>query len=611
MIENQNITTGQNTMPSDPIDPAKIAAYMKHQLETAGKKFDEGQLSQIASRDDIKSYFREWHVLNGLKTVPTIQEVDMLWSGWETPSDIDSKKKTPSTPPAIVSSEINMESPSTSTDGAFSLAQDPAVAIDNDTPTLTPIPRSGDEMTNRGFIQNVIDNIQGDFFNMSESNAQTALQNSLVSYGYKIDQAKAGSNVIKIERPDGNIGEFTLFTPSYKAALVEANGQEEADRLEQIRFSELTDFIKGKDAGYQIYGGSESAIDSAANTLQQSSDLISSIAGIANSTYTPDRDHLNRLAGYIGADYNMFYNDQGLFDRKKYLNAIQKVQSKIKNKATKQKTDRSQAESRTIPSGVSWQDYRDDRAQNDPYGYTPYLPPPGDLWRMTPDEASGMLEVALEEPQVDDSEIYAKVYDDLSNDRKQFMLRSDNSSRFTGGALLASGRYKDIDLFSMRELDKLEESGLKITDLPTDGIKINGVASSYNSLQEIILDPGSRNSVITGDIAIEVDPNHQAYGAYSPHIKGALALIKRNNARKSKMPYAEIGYEWVEDLIQGVGIGGIEIIANLGKTFTTSLAPWPPPGGFGLRLMMFKTLNRNICLYLILLLQMPILLENI
>jgi len=99
-IKNQPQVDGngsnQVTDPDPPIDVNKAFNYFKSSLEAAGKKTDEKLLYSYASRSDLKTYIREFHVLNGLmETLPNEQEADSIYNSWIDKSFVEKKKSSP------------------------------------------------------------------------------------------------------------------------------------------------------------------------------------------------------------------------------------------------------------------------------------------------------------------------------------------------------------------------------------------------------------------------------------------------------------------------------------------------------------------------------------
>ena len=136
-----------------------------------------------------------------------------------------------------------------------------------------------------------------------------------------------------------------------------------------------------------------------------------------------------------------------------------------------------------------------------------------------------------------------------------------------------SGSYKNVDLRNAELLTNISQAGLKMSDMPLDGILINGVPSTMNTLEDILTNPTGRNDVIRGNIKIEIG-NPDDYGLLADYIRGAQALIDRNEATPTKTKggaEGKIFYEWGEDFIQGLGLSTMEILANTGVALSAGV----------------------------------------
>ena len=151
----------------------------------------------------------------------------------------------------------------------------------------------------------------------------------------------------------------------------------------------------------------------------------------------------------------------------------------------------------------------------------------------------------------------------------------NNTSRTIGHGLKINDGYKRIPIDGVEGqlmYSLLTQKGYNyFQHHPTDGILIDGKASTYEQIFNIITDPSMNNKVRLGEIKIDIAPNPEDYGVMEAPIRAVASLMERNNSnfegilgyRNAFTNTTDQTYEWFEDLFQSIGIEFINIGASI------------------------------------------------
>lgn len=573
VVSEGNSVSDKKTDPDPPINKQKAFEYFKSVLDSNNKKYDESTLRAYSSNKNLKQTIRKFYAFNGLvNQMPTETEADSIYNSWIDKKLVE-KKNLSQTLNQEFSESPNMEGSS----GSVLTSENTASSSDLDTKPENQnagvITLDDEDLNNAGYtfgkempsydfnewkaeinikgvggyidekkyLSEIVKSIPKDLFASSERDAKQGLETILRPYGFTVSETSFAADKLLITSPQGSSMEVRLFTDGilgYQGRL-ESSGQteEEVEQLMDKRFTQLKDFITE----------SGSPIDHMSNVFSNSSNLVIDIESQSKNSLQPSQEKLQFLAVASGVSVNDFF-DAGSFMPKRVEATIKKIKETLI--ARKTQADRSDyfIEQTTVKR---------------------------DVLSSTSGKAdiNRVLGATNDEKEITNANVVQNTIKELDNILREIKLKRKSASKLIGSAMAISGSYKNIDLFNPELLNKVAEAGLKLSDLPTEGIKINGVASTMNTLQEILMNPAGRNSVIRGKIDIEIgDP--QDYGALSDYIKGAQALVERNEATPTETRVgaeAKIAYEFTEDLVQGVGLGFADILANTGATISDVL----------------------------------------
>lgn len=549
-----------NTNP-DPINKSKAIAYYKSLYESNGLPFDEGDVSYYAGLEDQKGAIKTWHYDNLLANkIPQDQEIDSIYNSWIDEKQAEKKNRDETflqdfsdQPNVVGSSEQQSTSSDTqSSSDSNTITQDRKDQLDQhlvsveDNHVYYPPPTDPGKpidiselkeilpiLDEENYLSKIVDDIPIDIFRMNEGDAEMELDLLLGPFGYEVSESGSGKDMLTITTPTGATREFRLFTQNginlgYKDRLKFIQSDEKVDQRESQAFQELKDFLSTD----------VRLIDQAASRFRQTDiPLQENIAFFRQAMVRPSATEVQFVAQLSGMPSMTFSNDQGVFDVGQFESAIVNLFKSFPY----------------APTDIDVPDATDIAMSGVVSAYQ--------------SDAAERIDAKVEEyiDQIPQDEVDANIVGTLlTNIYKKLQENKANSSTAIGAALKLAGITDSIDLFDKDKIDTIYNSGVDLADFPTQGIKINGKASSLNNLQDIILTPQGRNSVIRGEVLVDVDKNHEAYGELSPYVKGAHSILERQEAYMSQNPNAKIASEAIENFGQALGIGMLDILSSFG-----------------------------------------------
>jgi len=588
MIVNQEQETTQEGKKK--LDIKKAYAYFTSKSEESKFDVDENNLRKLVLSEDLASTILTWHKRNGIgrKGPKSIKEAQALVNSWMVPDVVEKKNQNSNNIEQPIRS-LNLESlsigekPDTTSDGAntIELTKDdllkaeessiddmlieqskssifrnvvernptvysgtPRVAKDNsileNTNTgFTPITKKGDSLVfdDSKLLTNVIEQIPENILNKdvsflksSESEVQKELQNTLSAFGYKIEQDEVFKNAIKITTPDQRVETFKIKGSSYSAQLMEQGETEES--IQKIYTEDYNELISFLSQSPEI-----NLVDNFAEKMSKTNDIYkdvkNSVRTISSSLSYKDLQRVGSLIGKTPSDYLVNH----AFDSEQIIKDIKKIKNKLNSSVYKQKINNSLQD--------AYEEERDGQELiNLPKG------------------------IGEDKNKINR---FISTFNFLDGIIKELRFKQSIASSLTGAALNVSGGYDEINLFDIDKIKDMVNQGFSLSDLPTNGIKINDIPSTFNFLSDILTDPNGRNDVIRGRIKVEIDENHEGYGALSFYIKQAKDLQIRNEAFKKESAFSaesKIFSEYLEDAVQGIIISTGDMYTDFGSALS-------------------------------------------
>ena len=411
---------------------------------------------------------------------------------------------------------------------------------------------SGEKINQSKTFENILDSLPSEVFNMNEKDAERELKKRFSKFNYEITQSQLAKNAIKIKAPSGEEKTFRLFTEGYlfdykerlkktkKGELTEKQAEESVLEHEKHRFNQLKNFIRKGTIGIAQPGGNGFIVDNIAQKMSESTDLVKDFKNNMSSLGSISHTEKTKILKALGEkNMGLFNGDEGYYSHDNAKNlanrAIKKLIS-IKNKSEQSYL----LQERRVTDSSPLFSQRESRVIDEVYDNN------------KPDE---LIDSSLE--------VLKEIINKIESKRNA-------SSKLNGTSLLVSDKYKDLNLYDMDVFRGVLDSGMLLEDVPTDGIKIDGNASTFNDLQNLIHNPQGTYDVILGRTTLEIDEDFKSYGWMQDYVKSAANIVKRNEAYPAKSKVTgQLGItaDWFENVVQGAGISSLEISANFGNMY--------------------------------------------
>ena len=390
----------------------------------------------------------------------------------------------------------------------------------------------------KGSYKETIKNIPQEIFTQNEEYVVSSLSGLLGNYGVTIKESGIFDQVI-VTNAENKSKTFNLFTDAYKAkqrlqyltsGLSENEITEKINNLEKNRFIQFQEFLT---SSYR------NAIDFSFSTFSNAdiNDLPQISSDWFGNNIIPEHEDMRSIVKFLDTGRSITEYTAGGFNQELWESDLQ-LANKLMSKRNKEILKRAKKKLRRSGSG---------------YGERDLVDPT----RLAKKEAN---------------ELKQKISGIISryNDTKEVVAED------FGNILNATGKYKEINLNDANYLNALQDSGMNISDMPLDAIKINGKASSLNDLTKKLYDFNQLQEVRKGNIKIEIDDPNKA-GLLKGYVQKAKELIRTQEATRNGifgwqpnpgsassgiLNWMNQSYENVENFVQGAGFSAWELGVN-------------------------------------------------
>ncbi len=547
MIVNEQVNEQQSVLDPDPkVNIQKAKDFIIKLYKDGGKNIDEKRALRFASDPNLKNNIANIYRRSGnFKITPKDKGLSIYNSFlYEEESNDVVEKKNP-----VV--KKNSESPGTFLPGSSPSPSE--IEFSTSFPTSeTPIEPDQQEILqepsdnngayfdfSKGSYKEIIYNIPQEIFTQDEGYVIGSLSGLLDDYGVTIKESGVLDQVI-VTNAKGESKEFNLFTDTYKknqrlqyltSGLSENEITQRIEDLEKNRFVQFQQFLTSSYKGAIDFNYSKFSNTDINDLPQMSSEWF-------GSQISPNTEDMRSLVDFLGTGRSVteYYGVDG-FNQELWEEDLQSA-NKLMGKRNKEILKKAKKKLRRSGSGYGERDLVDPTRQA--------------------------------KEQV--NELKQKISGIITryNDRKE-VIGED-----FGNILNATGKYKEINLNDANYLNALQESGMNISDMPLDAIKINGKASSLNDLSKKLYDFNQLQEVRKGNIKIDIDDPNKA-GLLKGYVQQAKELIRTQEATRNGIfgwqpkPNSYAGgvfnwmrqsYENVENFIQGAGFSAWELGVN-------------------------------------------------
>lgn len=379
-------------------------------------------------------------------------------------------------------------------------------------------------------LKTQVSTIGMDWFNMSESDAETQFNAQYGRFGYKAEQTAFGKDALLITAPNGEQKEVRLFTPNYKELNGVVGDMEFRDKYHK---NELQHWLQTNTVDYQanlqenLKSGVEGLVtQSIEQTFTGNLMLTSEQEELLSKNMTPEM-------------YNLMVGNNGTF--RDYRSAFEILDAEI---FTLQK----QLES--LP-----------KAGIRPIDDTRY----GRNFKTSGNTGGARASVKSK----------IKVLEDF---REELNAKATILSQQVGNSMLNTGAYRKYNFSdNPQAVERLMKLGVNPIHLPLDQIRINGRAASYSEFYNLVTDYSTLANIRDGELNIEIDDSYDFQAEEMGNlVKQAKSLQERNKAFDKSIAGGNIlrkypALDKVADFFQQAGLSTMEVISNTAYTFKDGL----------------------------------------
>lgn len=548
MIVNEQVNEQQSVLDPDPkVNIQKAKDFIIKLYKDGGKNIDEKRALRFASDPNLKNNISNIYRRSGNYNITPKDKGLSIYNSFlyeEESNDVVDEKKNPDV-------KKNSELPGTSLPGSSPLPSE--IGFDQSFPTSeTPIDPDQQEILqdpsdnngayfdfSKGSYKEIVYNIPQEIFTQDEGYVVGSLSGLLDDYGVTIKESGIFNQVI-VTNAKGESKEFDLFTDAYKtkqrlqyltSGLSEDEITQRIEDLEKNRFGQFQQFLASSFKGAIDFNYSKFSNTDINDLPQVSSEWF-------GSQITPNSEDMRSVVDFLGTGRSIteYYGADG-FNQELWESDLQSA-NKLMGKRNKETLKRAKKKLRRSGSGYGERDLVDPTRQA--------------------------------KQQV--NELKQKISGIITryNDRKE-VIGED-----FGNILNATGKYKEINLNDANYLNALQDSGMNISDMPLDAIKINGKASSLNDLTKKLYDFNQLQEVRKGNIKIDIDDPNKA-GLLKGYVQQAKELIRTQEATRNGifgwqpkansyaggiLNWMNQSYENVENFVQGAGFSAWELGVN-------------------------------------------------
>ena len=391
------------------------------------------------------------------------------------------------------------------------------------------------------------------FMSMDEESAAQVINQRFSDYGIKASPMGVGTDQIMVSmQGEGQPITLQLYTPSYQQRLAGLNALDPQSKTVEALMSEsLVEFQDLLISGEKVM--SENLVSTFSLTPDERLPLFIA-RQTANFTQPKDVNTIF-LSSLFGRDAN-YYFDNGTFNVSKY------------------EEDLNNAMSHAISGDTSLDFYG--RMQTHLEAYENFRENGGDktyLYQQINQKYNKNVQPLTDR---DWQLLIDKDYEifDIKNPKdlaeKINLLRKDLQAKKIMAAntitslLRKTNRYNLFQNASPELMNEFKKMGFNEANVPTDGIKINGISSSYAELLNNIYDYDFVTDVRAGRQTLEVGDGED-YGNLGYYIDQAKGLVAKQESFRFDYPLGESigeGIQNVENWAQSVLFGGGDILVN-------------------------------------------------
>jgi hypothetical protein len=526
--------------PDPPVNKEKVYSYLVSLYDNAGKRYNEQKLRQISSTSNLKYWVNWAHKKTGQPDLDDNAYLK-LSSSWTDNEKVEKKNQVQTLKNSL---QENAIVPTVGdTDSQSILETTPLTSGSQEPTSLSDVPQPRvteyytEQLNENNSILPVIKQLPRDILTMGEGDAALSFNNILGDFGYNAMETEAGSNSLKVSRPDGSIFEINLMSDlgDVVYGAVRSDDYNQSLNLKHNKF--VMDLALGMQNLVQVMSDQ---LDSNPFGINEGMRLFT------RQMNKPEESDLAFLSKALtGQENATLFNTGGTFNPELFMTALQQLKGNI-----------SPAYNDIINQEADYQ--RDVRMSTLASVKTDNL--------VLPENP----QTSLSEQEIASNNRVKSTYNKIDEIIKKYETSKRNTSKLLGKALKRSAALGQVDLHDEEIIGGLVNSGLDMLDMPLPSLMINDKQASFQDVYDLISTPKTLGYIQRGDIKVSIDDTVDV-GLFNELVGKLKTTQERNTAFLDEgNPRLNSFLRGLVDIPQGIYAHTLDILNNFGVGISDS-----------------------------------------
>ena len=526
--------------PDPPVNKEKVYSYLVSLYDNAGKGYNESKLRQISSTSDIRYWVNWAHGKTGQEVLDD-NSWKKLSSTWVDQVKVEKKNQVQTLKNSLQENAIVPTAEDT--DSQSILETTPLTSGSQEPTSLSDIPQPRvteyytEQLNENNSILPVIRQLPRNLLTMGEGDAALAFNDILSDFGYNAMETEAGSNSLKISRPDDSVLEINLMSDMgddlYE--VVRSDDYNQSLNLKHNKF--VMDLALGKQNLVQVMADQ---FDSNPYGINQGMMLFT------RQMNKPEEQDLSFLSKALtGEENSTLFNTGGTFNPELFMSALQQLKGSISpayNNIVNQESEYQREVRMATLSSVKTDNL------------------------VLPENP----QTSLSEQEIESNNRVKSTYRKIDDIIKKYETSKRNTSKLLGKALKRSAAIGQVDLHDEEIIGGLVNSGLDMLDMPLPSLMINDKQASFQDVYDLISTPKTLGYIQRGDIKVSIDDTVDV-GLFNELVGKLKTSQERNTAFLDEgNPRLNSFLRGLMDVPQGIYAHTLDILNNFGVGISDS-----------------------------------------
>jgi hypothetical protein len=526
--------------PDPPVNKEKVYSYLVSLYDNAGKEYNESKLRQISSTSDIRYWVNWAHGKTGQEVLDD-NSWKKLSSTWVDQVKVEKKNQVQTLKNSLQENAIVPTAEDT--DSQSILETIPLTSGSQEPTSLSDIPQPRvteyytEQLSENNSILPVIKQLPRDLLTMGEGDAALAFNNILGDFGYNAMETEAGSNSLRISRPDDSVLEINLMSDMGDALyeVVRSDDYNQSLNLKHNKF--VMDLALGKQNLVQVMADQ---FDSNPYGVNEGMLLFT------RQMNKPEEQDLSFLSKALtGQENSTLFNTGGTFNPELFMTALQQLKGSISpayNNIVNQESEYQREVRYSTLSSIKTDNL------------------------VLPENP----QTSLSEQEIESNNRVKSTYRKIDEIIKKYETSKRNTSKLLGKALKRSAAIGQVDLHDEEIIGGLVNSGLDMLDMPLPSLMINDKQASFQDVYDLISTPKTLGYIQRGDIKVSIDDTVDV-GLFNELVGKLKTTQERNTAFLDEgNPRLNSFLRGLVNIPQGIYAHTLDILNNFGVGISDS-----------------------------------------